>query len=89
MPNRIWKIMAILACSIVAVAAALCSVYVGMLVAQGSNALFGIVAGALVGESLARKVLGFMTWWWPEQADPAWLAKHPPLIRLDRFRKRT
>ncbi len=89
MPNRIWKIVAILACAIVAVAAAMFAVYAGILVAQSSNALLGVAVGALVGESLTRKVLRFMTWWWPEQADPNWLAKNTPLFRLDRFRKRT
>ena len=89
MSNRTWKVAAILACAIAGVSAALCAVYVGILVVQGANALFGVLAGALVGESLTRKVLMFMTWWWPEQADPIWLAKHPPLFRLDRFRKRT
>lgn len=87
MSHRTWKIVAVLSCSGMALASVVFIVYIGWLVVTAANLLLGILCSVLIAESLARKVFGFFTWWWPELATPEWIAKHPPLIRLDRFKK--
>lgn len=87
MPKQTWRIVAILSCAYVALAAAVCTWYFGVLIATSANVIFAVIGAALIGESLARKVLVFMTWWWPEQASPDWISKHPPMFRFDRLKR--
>lgn len=87
MSKRTWRIAAIFSCMCVVLAAAFCTWYFGMLIAKSADLIFAIIGAALFGESLARKVLVFMTWWWPEQASPDWITKHPPMFRLDRLKR--
>ncbi len=87
MSPRIWKIVAISSCFSAALASMLFAAYIAVLVTEAANIAVGVATAVLAAESLARRVVAFVTWWWPEWANAEWLEKNPPLFRLDRLRK--
>jgi len=86
MNPRIWMMFAISVCGAATIGAVAVTIMAWYATYQSTNILLAGLVGVLVAEGLARRVISTFVWFWPHQANADWLAKHPPLFRLDKLK---
>jgi hypothetical protein len=86
MNKKVWFAIAMLSCLAVFALALCIAGYISFLVYPAGGPIWATVSFALCNTTLMRAGIQVMTWFWPEQASPAWLEKNPPLFRFDLMR---
>lgn len=86
MSDGLWKCFAVVCCSVAGGAAIGVALYVALLVNSSGGGLLAVVGFGLIAQTTVRWALAVGSWFWPEQCDPSWLSRNPPLFRFDRLR---